>query len=72
MTNKHINLGVLFLFSWRCVVRIHADSPLFWFELEVIYFCNFFWLVEYCVYWNGDRQIVEMVRIEGDISEYRD
>jgi hypothetical protein len=46
------------------------EIPLFWFELEVIYFCNKFWLTEFCVFWNGDRQIVEMVEITGGFDGY--
>lgn len=48
------------------------ESPLFTFEVEVIYFCNRFWLVEWCVFWNGARQIVEMVEIQENVHEYVD
>lgn len=46
------------------------EVPLFWFEIEVIYAFNRFWLVEWCVFWNYDRQIVEMVEIEGGLMDY--
>jgi hypothetical protein len=47
-----------------------SQEPLFTFELEVIYAFGFFWLVEYCVFWNGSRNIVEMVKLEGNINGY--
>jgi hypothetical protein len=47
-----------------------SDVPLFTFELEVIYYCNKFWLVEWAVYWNGQRTIVEMVEIDGGLDGY--
>ena len=40
------------------------DTPLFKFDLEVIYYCNRFWLCEICVFWDGSTQIVEMVELE--------
>jgi len=43
---------------------------LFEFEIEILYFCNRFWLVEYCVFWNGARQIVEMVEIGEYLNDY--
>jgi len=46
------------------------DVPLFTFDLEVIYAFNRFWIVEWCVFWNGDRQVMEMTEITGDIKDY--
>jgi len=48
------------------------DVPLFTFELGIIYHCNRFWLVEYCVFWNGDRTIVEMVEIGENLHGYQE
>lgn len=47
-----------------------SEKALFWFEVEVIYYCNRFWLVEYCVFWNGLRQIVEMCEIQEVLNGY--
>ncbi len=47
-----------------------SDAPLFTFEIELVYCAGYFWLVEWCVFWNGDRQVVEMVRLEGDLNGY--
>lgn len=47
-----------------------TDCALFWFETEVIFFGLRFWLVEYCVFWNGERQIVEMVELTGGLNGY--
>lgn len=47
-----------------------SDIPLFWFEYEVSYSLNRFWLTEWCVYWNGARVIMEMVEIKGDELGY--
>jgi hypothetical protein len=46
------------------------DTPLFWFEVEFLYILNRFWLVEWCVFWNGKRQIMEMVEIKEKIEDY--
>ena len=51
-------------------MRTEADMPLFTFEYDVIYWCNRFWLVELCVWWNGETQIMEMVEIQENIDEY--
>jgi len=51
-------------------VRTNPDSRLFWFEVYVLYFCNRFWLVEECVFWNGDRQIMEMCEIKENLDGY--
>jgi len=46
------------------------DIPLFWFETELVYHEHKFWLVEFCVFWNGVRQIVEMVEIKENFDDY--
>jgi len=43
------------------------EIPLFHFEIEIVYWENRVWLVEYCVYWNGLREIVQMDEI-GDYN----
>jgi hypothetical protein len=49
-----------------------SDIPLFWFEIELVYWFGRFWLVEYCVLWDGSRDIVETVEIkEGDLGYYQ-
>lgn len=40
-----------------------SELPLFWFELEVVWWFDRFWLVEWCVTWNGDKYIIEMVEL---------
>lgn len=47
-----------------------SDSPLWTFEIEVVYICDRFWLVEWCVMYSGERSIVEMVEIEGNLDDY--
>ena len=47
-----------------------SDTPLFWFEYDLIYTLHRFWLVEYCVLWNGERIVMEMVEIKGDENGY--
>lgn len=49
-----------------------SQVPLFWFEFEVIYSLNRFWLCEVCVFWNGVREVMEMVEIEGNIDGYQE
>ena len=51
-------------------MRTDPESRLFWFDVYVMYFCNRFWLVEECVFWNGDRQIMEMVEIKENLGGY--
>lgn len=47
------------------------DVPLFSFYFEVIPWEGRFWLCEVCVYWNGHREILEMVEIEAkDVKNY--
>lgn len=41
-----------------------SESPLFWFEYEIIEFGGFLFLAEVCVYWDGSREVVEMVRLQ--------
>lgn len=47
-----------------------SEQRLFWFEYDVLYCFNRFWLVEYCVFWNGDRCIMEMVELEKGLMGY--
>lgn len=47
-----------------------VERPLFWFEYEMIYWEHRFWLCEVCVYWNGLREIVEMVEVKGSDDGY--
>ena len=47
-----------------------SDVPLFWFETDVIYCFNRFWLVEWCVLWSGERIVMEMVELVGDLKDY--
>lgn len=47
-----------------------SEIPLFWFEIEVIYCLNKFWLVDWCVLWNGERVIMEMVELTGGLQDY--
>lgn len=65
-----LNTECAFLFWGGVKVRTNPDSRLFWFETFVLYFCNRFWLVEECVFWNGDRQIMEMVEIKENLDDY--
>lgn len=66
----HINTDVSFFILRKGWFRMLADTPLFWFEIEVECLFGRFWLIEYCVLWNGDRNIVEAVEIEEDILGY--
>jgi hypothetical protein len=66
----HINSDVSFFILFSGRLSMLSDVPLFTFELEVIYYCNKFWLVEWAVYWNGQRTIVEMVEIDGGLDGY--
>lgn len=47
-----------------------SEDRLFEFDLEVIYYCNRFWLIEWCVWWNGERQVMEMTEITGGLYGY--
>lgn len=47
-----------------------SNKPLWTFELEVIYFEGRFWLVEYCVWWTGNKTIVEMVELQENVNDY--
>jgi hypothetical protein len=51
-------------------VKTNPDSRLFWFELDTVIWEGRLWLVEWCVFWNGDRQIVEMVEIKENFRGY--
>ena len=66
----HINSGVTFFISREGERKMLSDARLFWFELETIYLFNRFWLCEVCVFWNGDREIMEMLEIKGNINDY--
>lgn len=41
-----------------------SDKPLFWFEYYTMHWEGDLYLCEVCVFWNGEVQIMEMVRIE--------
>ena len=64
------NTGEVFFILKRCDMKLSGDTPLFWFEIGVLYSFNRFWLVEWCVFWSGDRQVMEMVEVKGDPREY--
>jgi len=51
-------------------VITNPDNRLFWFELDTMIWQGRLWLVEWCVFWNGDRQIVEMVEIRERLHDY--
>jgi hypothetical protein len=70
MVKGTLNSECAFLFSRRIEVRTNPDSKLFWFELDTIIWQGRLWLVEWCVLWNGDRQIVEMVEIRESLDDY--
>lgn len=46
------------------------EVPLFWFEYSVIYHQNRFWLVEYCVWFDGHKDVMEMVEIRENLDGY--
>ena len=59
----HINTDVTFFILFFGGKKMLPETPLFWFEYDLIYCLNRFWLVEYCVLWNGERIVMEMVEI---------
>lgn len=46
------------------------QDSLWTFDIEVIYWQMRFWLVEWCVLWNGERIIMEMVELTEGIDGY--
>lgn len=70
MVKEVHNPVCLFYFVEVVMQRLSGDTPLFWFELDVIYYYGRCWLVEYCVFWNGVVQIMEMVEIKGSLNGY--
>jgi hypothetical protein len=64
------NTGWSFFVYFTGGFNMLPDTPLFWFEYDLIYSLQRFWLVEYCVLWNGERIVMEMVEIKGDESGY--
>jgi len=47
-----------------------ADVPLYTFDLRLELWYGRWYLIEWCVWWSGFEQIVEMVEIEGDLNGY--
>jgi len=46
------------------------ETPLFWFEYDVVYALQGFWLIEYCVLWNGERIFMGLVEIGENYFDY--
>jgi hypothetical protein len=60
----HINIDVSFFFLFFAGGFMPIDTPLFWFEFQMIFWQGKSYQCEVCCWWNGAVEIMEMVEVE--------